>query len=183
DVTVCANEGYPFAGQLLSQSGVYNLTLQSENGCDSVITLNLTVLPVYNTQFETSICSGESYWFVGEFLTASGTYQHTYQSLSGCDSTVTLVLNVLPDAVNTLNVLTCNSEPYIYAGDTLSQSGAYLYSFPNGAVSGCDSVLTLNLTVFPPASSTLNVTVCEGDSYSFNGENLTAAGTYTATLT
>jgi len=183
DATVCANEGYPFAGQLLSQSGVYNLTLQSENGCDSVITLNLTVLPVYNTQFEVSICSGETYWFVDTFLTASGTYQHAYQSQSGCDSTVTLVLNVLPDAVNTLNVFTCNSEPYIYAGDTLSQSGAYLYSFPNGAVSGCDSVLTLNLTVFPPASSTVNVTVCEGDSYPFNGENLTAAGTYTATLT
>lgn len=183
DATVCASEGYPFGGQLLSQTGVYNLTLQSENGCDSVITLNLTVLPVYNSQFETSICAGENYWFLDTFLTTSGTYQATYQSQSGCDSTITLVLNVLPEVAENQLVFTCNGEPYIFAGDTLVQSGEYQYSFPNGAANGCDSLFTIYLTVSPPASSTISASVCAGESYSFNGESLTTPGTYTAVLT
>ncbi len=183
DATVCASEGYPFGGQLLSQSGVYFLTLQSVNGCDSVITLNLTVLPVYNSQFETSICAGENYWFVDTFLTLSGTYQVNYQSQSGCDSTITLVLNVLPEVAENQLVFTCNGEPYIFAGDTLAQSGEYQYSFPNGAANGCDSLFTIYLTVSPPASSTISASVCAGESYSFNGESLTTPGTYTAVLT
>ncbi len=181
--TVCASEGYPFGGQLLSQSGAYSLTLQSENGCDSVISLNLTVLPVYNSQFEASICAGENYWFLDTFLTTSGTYQATYQSQSGCDSTITLVLNVLPEVVGNQLVFTCNGEPYIFAGDTLAQSGEYQYSFPNGAANGCDSLFTIYLTVSPPASSTISASVCAGESYSFNGESLTTPGTYTAILT
>lgn len=183
NATVCANEGYPFAGQLLSQSGVYQLTLQSENGCDSVITLNLTVQPVYNSQFETSICAGESYWFVDTFLTVSGTYQVNYQSQSGCDSTITLVLNVLPEVVENQLVYTCNGEPYIFAGDTLDQSGVYQYTFPNGAANGCDSLFAIYLTVSPPLSSTVSTAICEGSSYLFNGEILSASGTYTAVLT
>jgi len=181
--TICASEGYPFAGQLLSQSGVYTLKLQSENGCDSVITLNLAVLPVYNSQLEASICTGESYWFIDTFLTISGTYQVAYQSQSGCDSTITLKLNVLPEVSETLHVSTCSGESYIYAGDTLTQSGDYAYSFPNGAVSGCDSLFIVSLTVFPPASSSISAIICEGESYFFNGAVLTASGTYTAVLT
>ncbi len=180
DAAVCSGEGYPFAGQLLSQSGVYNLALQSVNGCDSIVTLNLTVLPVYNAQSEASICAGESYWFVDTFLTASGTYQITYQSQSGCDSTITLVLNVLPDVVNTLDVSTCNGEPYIYAGDTLVQSGNYIFVFPNGAPSGCDLSVELHLTINQPVPPTVIAgAVCEGDSLSLGGETFSDPGTYT----
>src|SRR5690606_19265790 len=52
------------------------------------------------------------------------------------------------------------------------------------AASGCDSVATLNLTVSQNITSTNDQTICTAQlPYSWNGQNITQAGTYTATLT
>jgi len=69
-------------------------TMQSTAGNDSVITLNLTVLPVYNQSSLLTICPGSSYSFGTQTLTTSGTYVETFDAVTGCDSTVTLTLNV-----------------------------------------------------------------------------------------
>jgi hypothetical protein len=44
----------------------------------------------------------------------------------------------------------------------------------------CTSEVTI--VVNQPSASTLDATITEGESYSFNGQNLTSAGTYTASL-
>ena len=41
--TICGNQLYSFHNQTLTQSGTYHDTLQNYLGCDSIITLNLTV--------------------------------------------------------------------------------------------------------------------------------------------
>lgn len=46
----------------------------------------------------------------------------------------------------------------------------------------CPTTDQVNVTVYPQFNSTLNVAICEGDSYLFNGQNLTSAGTYQANL-
>jgi surface protein len=76
---------------------------------------------------------------------------------------------------DTLNIITCPS--YIFNGQTLTSSGVYYITFMN--VNGCDSIITLNLTI-NSSSSTLNVTTCP--SYFFNGQTLTSSGVYYDTL-
>ncbi len=44
----------------------------------------------------------------------------------------------------------------------------------------CTSEVTI--TVNQPSTATVNASITEGESYNFNGQNLTTAGTYTATL-
>lgn len=46
----------------------------------------------------------------------------------------------------------------------------------------CPTTDQVNVTVYPQFNSTLNVAICEGDSYLFNGQNLTSAGTYRRTF-
>ena len=61
--TICQGYDYDFFGQLLTESGPYTHTLQAENGCDSVITLELTVYLVYTvavTASETTVCEGNT---------------------------------------------------------------------------------------------------------------------------
>jgi len=41
--TICEGSSYDFLGQPISYPGIYTYTLQSVNGCDSVVTLHLTV--------------------------------------------------------------------------------------------------------------------------------------------
>ena len=49
---ICASDlPYIFGAQQLNSSGIYTETFQTIHGCDSVVTLNLTVHPTYNIAF------------------------------------------------------------------------------------------------------------------------------------
>ena len=52
------------------------------------------------------------------------------------------------------------------------------------SASGCDSVATLVLTVNPVLTSTTNTSICNNQlPYTWNGQTINAAGSYTADLT
>jgi gliding motility-associated-like protein len=65
-------------------------------GCDSIITLKLTITPSYNHLTNATICDGETYTFSGTTYTSKGTFSHNLKTLAGCDSIETLVLNFYP---------------------------------------------------------------------------------------
>ena len=177
---ICEGGSYNFFGQTLTTAGTYTHTLQSVSGCDSVITLTLTVNPVFNTPINAAVCEGGSYDFYGQTLTTAGTYTHTLQSVHGCDSVITLTLVVNPVYNTPLNVSICNGNSYDFFGQTLTTAGTYTHTLQS--VSGCDSVITLTLTVNPVFSTPITAAICEGNSYDFFGQTLTTAGTYTHTL-
>ena len=60
---------------------------------------------------------------------------------------------------------------------TLTAAGSYTELFTS--VDGCDSTVVLTLTVNPLYNETDAVAICDGDSYTFGTQTLTAAGTYT----
>ncbi len=93
-VTRCSNQPYFFNGLSLTSSGTYLDTLTNSLGCDSILQLNLTVNPSYNQNQSVVICTGTTYYFAGQNLTASGAYSHTYTTANGCDSLVQLNLSV-----------------------------------------------------------------------------------------
>ena len=180
EASICAGSSYEFGNENLTSTGVYTLTLESIGGCDSIVTLTLTVLPQTESTTNATVCAGETYTFNGETYTASGTYTAVLTGSNGCDSTAVLNLSVLPTASGNLSVTTCSSEPYEFDGELLNQSGVYTAVF-TGA-NGCDSTVVLNLTVLPVSGSSFDVSICPGDSYVYNGQSLTAAGAYEFTL-
>lgn len=184
DVTVCANEGYPFNGALLNDSGTYSATLTGENGCDSTVVLNLTVLPVFSETFQVTICSNDSYDFEGGIYTDAGVYEVTYQSENGCDSTLVLELSVLPVATSATEATVCAGESFEYNGTVLTETGVYEFVYPGLGFNGCDSIEVLSLLVLPAVPVTsIAATICEGEVYSYNGEDLTEQGVYTFEFT
>ena len=177
---ICEGGSYNFFGQSLTTAGTYTHTLQTVHGCDSVITLTLTVNPTFNTPVAAEICEGSSYNFFGQTLTTSGTYTHTLQTIHGCDSVIMLTLTVNPIVNTPISVEICQSSSYNFFGQTLTTAGTYTHTLQS--VHGCDSVITLTLTVNTTLNTPVSVAICEGSSYNFFGQNLTTAGTYTHTL-
>ncbi|MBR4913341.1 MAG: thiol protease/hemagglutinin PrtT [Bacteroidales bacterium] len=177
---ICEGGSYDFFGQMLTTAGTYTHTLQSVNGCDSVISLTLTVNPIFNTPFTAEICEGSSYNFFGQTLTTAGTYTHTLQSVHGCDSVITLMFSVNPVLNTTLTAEICDGGSYNFFGQTLTTAGTYTHTLQS--VHGCDSVISLTLTVNPVFNTPITAEICEGGSYNFLGQTLTTAGTYTHTL-
>ncbi|MDO4191297.1 MAG: T9SS type A sorting domain-containing protein, partial [Bacteroidales bacterium] len=66
------------------------------SGCDSIVTLHLTVNPTYNTTETQTINDTDlPYTWNGQTITTAGTYTYRGTTAEGCDSIVTLTLNVI----------------------------------------------------------------------------------------
>ncbi|NBW43884.1 MAG: hypothetical protein EBR29_08755, partial [Sphingobacteriia bacterium] len=96
--SICQGQTYAFGSQNLTAAGTYNRTVTAANGCDSVITLTLTVRPNRTSAISASICQGQTYAFGSQNLTAAGTYNRTVTAANGCDSVITLTLTVKQNA-------------------------------------------------------------------------------------
>jgi hypothetical protein len=179
--TICQGGSFNFNGKVLTQAGVYRDTIVNTEGCDSVITLNLNIAPALQSSLSKTICSGGSYLFNGQTLTQSGVYTTTLQTSAGCDSIVTLNLNVLNKIQSTVNAGICLGQSYLFNGKQLTQAGQYFDTLQTSL--GCDSFVTLNLSVGTFASTIINQSICSGNSYLFKGIALTQSGIYPDTLT
>lgn len=177
---ICSGDSYLIGNSTFSVPGTYTINLLNQNGCDSTVTLNLSELPNSSSTINAEICSGESYQVGSNVFSTSGTYTAVLQSVNGCDSTVTLNLQVLPLSFSLINAVICPGEIYSFNGIDYSVSGTY--SAVLTSVNGCDSMVTLNLTVLSVSSSVTNASICPGDTYSFNGTDYSAAGTYSSIL-
>ena len=167
---ICQGNSYSFGGTnyTTSQTGVVH-TFQTAQGCDSIVTMNLTVSPPLTGIQTTTICQGQSYTFNGITYTSSNnTAKDTLQNAQGCDSIVTLHLTVTPAITNTINPVICQGNSYTFAGTvyTSNQTGV-VHTFQTAQ--GCDSIVTMNLTVTPPPTHTINPVICQGNSYNFGG--------------
>ena len=91
---ICEGTTYAENGFNVSEAGTYTQNLQTIDGCDSVVTLTLTVNPAYNITIDASINDGETYEENGFSESEAGTYVHTLQAVNGCDSVITLNLTV-----------------------------------------------------------------------------------------
>ena len=177
---ICEGSTYTENGFNASEAGTYTQNLQTINGCDSIITLNLTVNPVENTNLTAAICEGTTYTENGFNVSEAGTYTQNLQTINGCDSTVTLNLTVNPIIDTTITAAICEGTTYTENGFNASETGTYTQNLQT--VNGCDSIVTLNLTVNPVESTNLTAAICEGTMYAENGFNVSEAGTYTQNL-
>jgi gliding motility-associated-like protein len=164
-VHICQGASYSFAGNTLSTAGTYTQLLQTASGCDSTINLTLIVDPILTSNIQAAICQGGSYSFGTQTLTTAGNYSRTIQTQAGCDSIINLTLTVNPVLASSSSMTFCQGQSTLFFGQTLTNTGVYTHTLQT--VAGCDSVVTLNLTVYPiPASPILSgnsPVECPGD--------------------
>lgn len=91
----CEGTYYLFNGEPRFEAGVIVDTLKTDCGCDSVVTLHLSTKPKFNIAVPDTICEGTPYVFGDEQIAHSGTYKKRFKTVCGCDSIVTLALEVI----------------------------------------------------------------------------------------
>ena len=139
NVTTC--DPYSFNGQNYAQSGSYIYAGQTIYGCDSTVTLNLTITPAVETTINENACG--SFPWNGQTLWTSGVYIDSLQSAAGCDSVVLLNLNVYP--IYAIGMDSTVLDAFTWNGIDYATSGSYTQFFTS--VNGCDSSVTINLTI------------------------------------
>ena len=137
-------------------------------GCDSVVTLNLTITTA--TGIDTHTACDTFTWIDGNTYTSSDTTAtHTLANAAGCDSVVTLNLTILNSTTATDTQTACDSISI--NGQKYDSSGIYTQTLTNSA--GCDSILTLNLNIIEDPSFTVNQQVLSSPPYNAQFTNTT----------
>ncbi len=166
-----------------NNTATYTLEGGASNGCDSIVVLNLTITgPSYGTDVQTA-CYFYTWIDGNTYTTNNNTATYTLEggASNGCDSIVTLDLTIVNAVYGTDVQTACNSYTWIDGNTYTTNNNTATYTLEGGASNGCDSIVTLDLTVNHPVENEADVTAC--DEYEWNGETLTASGDYTATFT
>jgi sulfur transfer protein SufE len=172
-----ACEEYVWNNETFTATGDYTRTFTNIAGCDSVVTLHLTIN--HSTTGDTTAVECDSFTWHGVNYTSTPAVapSYTYQTVHGCDSVVTLHLTITPADHAEFAEVAC--EEYVWNNETFTATGNYTRTFTNMA--GCDSVVTLHLTINHSTSSDTTATACE--SFIWHGNVLNTTGTYRDTLT
>jgi trimeric autotransporter adhesin len=176
DTAICVGEAYLFNGANYTTAGTYIAHLINKAGCDSTVTLNLTLKQPTNSVTVAAICPGGLYHFNGVDYSAAGTYTNHFLNKAGCDSTAMLNLSIKQPTSSTTSAAIRAGDSYTFNGTVYTSTGVYTAHLTNKV--GCDSTATLNLKVNVPTSSITTASLCQGYLYTFNGVAYGTSGTY-----
>lgn len=186
--------------------GNITVYIKSLEGCiiskDTIIGQPAQV-PAPTISYNTPLCSGDTlalsidtlsgatcYWtgpngFVSNSFdtlisnttsTQSGVYS-VYLMYNGCYSdTISETITVNPVYNLAITETICSNEFYTLGNQQLNQPGNYLLNLQT--VAGCDSIIDLTLIVNPSYSFTRDTTLCEGETFTYYGQTLSATGVY-----
>lgn len=176
--SLCPGDSRTVGTTLFNESnptGSVTLTGASVNGCDSVVQVMLSYLPASTSTIAPTLCPGESV-VVGTqtFDAATPTGTVVLTNSAGCDSTITVNLSFYSPASGTYQATLCPDETFSLGGQTFDVNQ------PDGQVmltssTGCDSLVTVDLTFNPAAVGNLDQSLCAGESLTLGGQTFNAA--------
>ena len=174
DTAICANR-FPIQWyhRIFNGPGTQTDTIANSVGADSILTLTMYANPIYNYSFSDTICSNDSYLFEGTRYNTAGSYTHSFYSQQGCDSLRTLDLAILNTSHGDTIVNVCDS--FYWHGNSFYDSDTHFVSAYTTNHLGCDSSVTLRLTIRHSTDSNCYVSAC--DSYTWYGTTYTTPPT------
>jgi gliding motility-associated-like protein len=194
------------SGNSITVSPTTNTTyfVRYESGCgvttcaSQLVTVNPTPTPVITGDL--TYCEGQMATLsTGSFSTYAWSNGATTQSttVTEADNSITVLVTFVngctgtSSPVNVNEVLhatgvdvqtACETYTWIDGITYTSNTNSATYTYPGGASNGCDSIVTLNLTILTPTTTTNTYTECEGFSVTVGPNTYNTTGIYTDEL-
>lgn len=143
----------------------YTLLMSDANGCSDTAQVVVTVNnnpPIVAAGNDANVCNGDSFYLLanataGSTVVWNGTIQNgsnilpaqsgyqvaTATAANGCTADDSLLISILQPTTSTLNEVAC--DEFVLNGNVYIQTGTYTQLITNAV--GCDSTITLNLTI------------------------------------
>lgn len=185
---------YTWGDSVYTTSGEHTQTFSSVAGCDSTVTINLSLATSATKSYDVTAC--ESYIWKGDTMTSTGTFAVTDTTNPLCDSLLTLNLTIIqPEQKSYDSTITaCERTRFRFApsapwttvtedgtvitSDVFSHSSAAaLNTFHPRTVERCfDSLVTIHFNIKHRSFNTMNVSEC--DSYTITVNDVEYTYTY-----
>lgn len=140
--TACVE--YAWFDRILTDSGIYDTTVYNPDGCDSIYHLALTVgNPPERPEREVQSCD-VFHWY-DTICAETRDYIYHFATPEGCEYDSILHFTLLPVGDITYVVDTC--DRYVWLGKVYDEIGRHEYDTTIVGDNGCESHLTLDLTL------------------------------------
>lgn len=145
NISACISYSSPSGKYSWTNSGDYKDTLRAIIGCDSILSIHLNIFQKSTSHIDVKACekysspSGKFNW------TSSGIFHDTIPNAGGCDSIMTINLEILNSSKDSISAEACKSYNSPSGKKKWNNSGTYTDTIPNFA--GCDSIITINLII------------------------------------
>ena len=160
-VTICNGNGVQIGGVTYTKAGTYQALFFAQNGCDSIVTLILTVNELKSTISKT-LCFGENIKLGNTTYSKSGIYKEIFKTQFGCDSIVTLNLKILDQPkIDTIYQIQCSAK-----GPFGVQYGKNIVKTKDG----CDSTTILSFATLKADTIILKATTDKNGVFIYKNE-------------
>jgi gliding motility-associated-like protein len=160
--------------------GVYCTMVTDTNGCMATLCDTVMEGTIDSSRATVNICAGDFVIINGIAIGTAGSYADTFSNINSCDSIHTIDLVVGSRVFATINPRICLGDTFSVLGRSYTSSGIYYDT--TASITGCDSVLTINLIVNNPSSNVINSQLCTGESINVGTNTYSTTGTYYDTL-
>ena len=153
----------------------------ASNGCDSIVTLNLTINNAATSTDVQTAC-GDFTWIDGvTYIASTSTPTHTIVggASNGCDSIITLDLTINNSVMGTDIQTACDDYTWIDGVTYNSSTNTPTFTIVGGAANGCDSIVTLDLTINTPSTTINTFNECEGFNTTVGSNTYNTTGVFT----
>jgi len=165
-----------------NHTATFNILGGASNGCDSLVTLDLTIINSAMGVDTKTACNAFT-WIDGNTYTKSNhlaTFNILGGASNGCDSLVTLDLTIINSAMGVDTRTACNAYTWIDGNTYTTSNHTATFNILGGAINGCDSLVTLDLTIINSATGLDTRTAC--NAYTWIDGNTYTASNHTATF-
>lgn len=172
---VCQGGVFNYQGVNIAPGQSQQFLLVNAAGCDSTVTVNVSALSVSTGTVITQVCPGDVFIYQGVSVAPGQSKQFILQNYLGCDSVVTVSVTALSTSASLLTQKICPEDVFVYQGTSLSPGQTQQFILQN--YQGCDSVVTVSVSAYAAAGSTIARQICANDVFVFQGVSLSPGQT------
>ncbi len=173
---LCDGESLKVNNQTYTTSGAYQQLLSTSKGCDSLLMINIEGFPKKATDLSYKLCEGETVTVNDVKYDKSGSFQQILKTTNGCDSTLSIKINILSKKITKLSYKICDDEVVTINNVEYKTTGNFeqlLKSFD-----GCDSLLSISILKSLKSEKVLDYKICDDEAVELNGKLYDVTGTY-----
>jgi gliding motility-associated-like protein len=164
----CPNSPFAIGNKSHTVPGRYIDTLVNYLNADSIVTTTLIHHPSYQQTISSTICEGDTFKMGSKKYTESGVYVNNYVSRLGCDSIVTLNLNVNVKTEKNIEFTICDGDTLLLNNKVYSKEGLFQDTLVN--FRACDSLLNITINQIEKSYYTYNYFICPEDTIIHNNQ-------------
>ena len=166
----CPETTVTYEGTALAPGDSQQFQFISQNGCDSIVTVSVVALPIFEAILELEACTGSTILYNGMALSPGDSQSFTFTASNGCDSTVNVSVVELQTFESELELQACPGEQVSYNGASLPAGDSQ--DFILSARNGCDSTVHVTVLELPTYEQNLALQACVGTTLTYNGATL-----------